>query len=98
MSRPSFPLTSEKLRAGALPLKERTMAWRFFNVNGIDTTSQNGSPVSIRGVKFNGSTQLLFWSGFFEPFTTSAATNIMRWVVDQLKGCMGRDRCGSMPE
>lgn len=85
MSTPLFPITSEKLRVEALPLKERITAWRFFNVNGIDTTTRDGRRVSIRGVKFSGSTQMLFWSGFFEPFITSAATNTMQWVVDQCK-------------
>ena len=81
-----YPLTAEKLRAEALPLKDRITAWRFFNANGINATTHDGKSVAISGVKFNGSTQLLFWSGFFEPFMTSAATQTLQWVVDQLVG------------
>lgn len=85
MSTPLFPLTTEKLRVEAMPLKERIMAWRFFNANGIDTTKQDGSRVSIRGVKFSGSTVLVFWSGFFEPFMAAAAKATLQWVVDECK-------------
>lgn len=80
-----YPLTAEKLRIEAMPLKERIMAWRFFNAHGIKTTTRDGQRVSISGVKFSGSTQLVFWSGFFEPFMTSAATETLQWVVDQCK-------------
>src|SRR5690606_3322735 len=51
-----YPLTTEKLRTEALPLKDRIMAWRFFNAHGIDTTTQDGKRVAISGVKFGGST------------------------------------------
>jgi hypothetical protein len=80
-----YPLTTEKLRTEALPLKDRIMAWRFFNAHGIDTTTQDGKRVAISGVKFGGSTQLVFWSGFFEPFMTSAATQTLQWVADQCR-------------
>ena len=80
-----YPLISEKLRTEALPLKERIMAWRFFNANGINTTTRDGRRISISGVKFSGSTQVLFWSGFFEPFMALAATEILQWVADQCK-------------
>lgn len=79
------PLTAEKLRTEALPLKDRIMAWRFFNAHGIDTTTRDGKRVAISGVKFSGSTQLVFWSGFFEPFMTSAATQTLQWVADQCR-------------
>jgi len=80
-----YPLTAEKLRTEALPLKDRIMAWRFFNAQGINTTTHDGKRVAISGVKFGGSTQLVFWSGFFEPFMTSAATQTLQWVADQCR-------------
>jgi len=44
------------------------MKWRFFNAQkGIETTKQDGSIVSIHGVKYTGSVPLVYWSGFFEP-------------------------------
>ena len=80
-----YPLTAEKLRTEALPLKDRIMAWRFFNAHGINTTTHDGKRVAISGVKFGGSTQTVFWSGFFEPFMSSAATQTLQWVADQCR-------------
>ncbi|WP_153065878.1 hypothetical protein [Xanthomonas campestris] len=79
------PLTAEKLRSEALPLKDRIMAWRFFNARGIDTTTRDGKRVAISGIEFSGSTQLVFWSDFFEPFMTLAATQTLHWVRDQCR-------------
>jgi hypothetical protein len=63
-----YPLTSAKLDELSRPTSERIMKWRFFNAQkGIETTKQDGSIVSIHGVKYTGSVPLVYWSGFFEP-------------------------------
>lgn len=62
------------------------MKWRFFNAqNGVDTTKQDGSVVSIHGVKYAGSVLLVYWSVFFEPFMVQAASETLRWVSDHCK-------------
>jgi hypothetical protein len=80
-----YPLIAEKVRTEFLPVKDRITAWRFFNSNGIDTTTRDGKRVSISGVKFSGSPQQVFWSGFFEPFMVSAASSTLQWVSDQCR-------------
>lgn len=79
------PLITAQLRKNSQPLRERIMAWRFFNVHGIETTTYEGKPVSIHGEKFSGSTRDLFWSGFFEPFIVAAAKDTFSWVVEHCK-------------
>ena len=83
MPTPFYPLIAEKVRNEFLPLKDRIMAWRFFNANGIDTTTHDGKRVALSGIKFSGSPQQVFWSGFFEPFMVTAATNTLQWVSEQ---------------
>ena len=62
------------------------MKWRFFNAQkGIETTKQDGSIVSIHGVKYTGSVPLVYWSGFFEPFMIHAASETLKWVSDHCK-------------
>jgi len=80
------PLTAAKLAELARPIDERIMRWRFFNAQkGIETTKQDGSSISIHGVKYAGSVPLVFWSGFFEPFMTQAASETLKWVSDHCK-------------
>lgn len=80
------PLTIAKLDELSRPTSDRIMKWRFFNAqNGIETTKQDGSVVSIRGVKYAGSIPLVYWSGFFEPFMTNAASETLKWVSDHCK-------------
>lgn len=80
------PLTAAKLAELAQPIDERIMKWRFFNAQrGIETTKQDGSSVSIHGVKYAGSVPLVFWSGFFEPFMTHAASETLKWVANHCK-------------
>lgn len=42
--------------------------WAFFNGNGVRVTDFYGKPIAISGVKFSGSTELVFWSRYIEPF------------------------------
>lgn len=82
------PLTTQKLDEEAQPLKDRIAAWRFFNAQGIKTTTCEGKHVAISGVKFEGSPQHVFWSGFFEPFMVAASTNTFRWLAEE---CLKRN-------
>ncbi len=62
------------------------MKWRFFNAQkGVETTKQDGSVVSIHGVKYAGSVPLVYWSGFFEPFMIHAASENLKWVSEHCK-------------
>ncbi|MBB3825078.1 hypothetical protein [Xanthomonas arboricola] len=81
-----YPLTTAKLDELSRPTSERIMKWRFFNAQkGIETTKQDGSVVSIHGVKYAGSVPLVYWSGFFEPFMIHAASETLKWVLDHCK-------------
>lgn len=77
------PLTTQKIAEEARPLKDRIAAWRFFNVQGIKTTTCEGKQVAISGVKFEGSPKQVFWSGFFEPFMVAASTNTFQWLAEE---------------
>ncbi|APP76217.1 hypothetical protein [Xanthomonas vesicatoria] len=81
-----YPLTEAKLNELSRPTSERIMKWRFFNAQkGVETTKQDGSVVSIHGVKYAGSVPLVYWSGFFEPFMIHAASENLKWVSEHCK-------------
>ena len=42
--------------------------WAFFNGNGVRVSDYYGKPIAISGVRFSGSTELVFWNGYIEPF------------------------------
>jgi hypothetical protein len=79
------PLIAAKIDELGRPVRDRIMKWRFFNANGVETTKADGSSVSIRGVKYAGTVPLIFWSGFFEPFMTNAASGTLKWVKEHCR-------------
>lgn len=82
------PLIAAKLADLGRPISERIMKWRFFNAQqGIETTAQDGSTISMRGVKYAGTVPQVFWTGFFEPFMVEAASQTLQWVANHCRDC-----------
>jgi hypothetical protein len=42
--------------------------WAFFNGIGVRVSDFYGKPIAISGVRFSGSTELVFWNRYIEPF------------------------------
>lgn len=49
-------------------IKEQIDPWIFFNSKGIRAKRFVGKDISISGVTFEGSSRLVFWQGYIEPF------------------------------
>jgi hypothetical protein len=57
--------------------------WAFFNSNGIRVNDFYGKPIAIRGVKFSGSVELVFWSRYIEPFLEDISFKAIDMAIEK---------------
>ena len=48
----------------------------------LRTTNFTGKPLSYQGVMFDGTSRVVFWGDFFEPFMFDAARQSLEWVIE----------------
>ena len=57
-----------------LILRRQVDPWLFMS-DGLSVTKLDGSPISYRGIKFEGSPRQVFWSSYIQPFLEHLATS-----------------------
>ena len=75
MTTPLLPTFEKRIGdATDLILRRQVDPWLFMSV-GLSVTKLDGSPISYRGIKFEGSPRQVFWSSYIQPFLEHLATS-----------------------
>ena len=65
-------------------ISDKLMKWRMFSAQWkLDVTTFHGKRIYYSGVKYEGSPEHVFWSGFVEPFLRDGIESTLRLVVDE---------------
>lgn len=65
---PLFPQTKRKIELLDNAISERIQKWRMFPAQWqLETEDFYGKKISYRGIKYDGSPEMIFW-GYFQPF------------------------------
>ena len=66
---PIYPIVEKFVNDEYTRLEDAQITpWAFFNANGVRVQNFYGKPIAISGVRFRGSSELVFWNHYIEPF------------------------------
>jgi hypothetical protein len=68
MTTPLLPTFEKRIADATTQILRRQIDPWIFMSEGLSVTKFDGSPISYRGIKFEGSPRLVFWSGYIQPF------------------------------
>jgi hypothetical protein len=73
MGSPLYPTFEKRIRDACEALQRRQVdPWAFFHT-GLEVRNHLGRTISMSGVKFMGSPEIVFWSRYIEPFMEDIA-------------------------
>ena len=65
-------------------IKDQIDPWIFFNSKGVHVKKFGGGNISISGVKYNGSTSLVFWS-YIKPYIEDIIKRMIEKTIELAK-------------
>ena len=80
---PLYTFTEKFVRDEWVKLEQTQITpWAFFLTdNGLSVKNFYGQQISYRGIRFEGSPTLVFWSGYIEPFLEDISYRAIAYAV-----------------